>query len=137
VAYAATRVKVLVIGAGLSGLAAADRLLDHGAEVVIIDAFPRPGGRVANFDVATPVAGLIPGDVVEHGLHAWFQHYRALFELMGRAGIPKPPFAGDREPPPLTRPWKCWTARRRTGGGRLPTGPQGLSAESRTLSCSF
>ncbi len=61
----------------------------------MVDAFPRPGGRVANFDVATPVAGLIPGDVVEHGLHAWFQHYRALFGLMERAGIPKPPFAGQ------------------------------------------
>lgn len=86
--------RVLVIGAGLAGLAAAERLLEAGAEVVIVDAFPRPGGRVANFDVRVPVAGLIPGDVVEHGLHAWFQHYRALLALMERAGVPKPAFAG-------------------------------------------
>lgn len=86
--------RVLVIGAGLAGLAATERLLDSGAEVVVVDAFPRPGGRTANFDVQVPVAGLIPGDVVEHGLHAWFQHYRALLGLMGRAGIPKPAFAG-------------------------------------------
>lgn len=84
----------MVIGAGLAGLAATDRLLDAGAEVVVVDAFPRPGGRTANFDVTTPVAGLIPGDVVEHGLHAWFQHYRALVSLMERAGVPKPAFAG-------------------------------------------
>ncbi|HKU41459.1 MAG TPA: FAD-dependent oxidoreductase [Polyangiales bacterium] len=86
--------RVLVIGAGLAGLAAAERLLDVGVKVVVVDAFPRPGGRVANFDVSVPVAGLIPGDIVEHGLHAWFQHYRALFGLMERAGVEKPPFAG-------------------------------------------
>jgi 15-cis-phytoene desaturase len=86
--------RVMVIGAGLAGLAAAERLLDSGVEVVVVDAFPRVGGRVANFDVQTEVAGLIPGDVVEHGLHAWFQHYEALFGLMARAGVPKPPFAG-------------------------------------------
>jgi uncharacterized protein with NAD-binding domain and iron-sulfur cluster len=87
-------VRILVIGAGLAGLAAAERLVDAGAQVVVVDAFPRPGGRTANFDVQRPVAGLIPGDVVEHGLHAWFQHYRALIGLMDRAGVPKPGFAG-------------------------------------------
>jgi hydroxysqualene dehydroxylase len=82
-------VRVLVIGAGVAGLAATERLLDAGAQVVVVDAFPRPGGRVANFDVSRPVEGLIAGDVVEHGLHAWFQHYRALFGLMERAGVAK------------------------------------------------
>lgn len=86
--------RVLVIGAGLAGLAASEQLLDAGARVVVVDAFPRPGGRTANFDVTTPVAGLIAGDVVEHGLHAWFQHYRALIGLMERAGAAKPAFAG-------------------------------------------
>lgn len=85
---------VLVIGAGLSGLAASEVLLDAGLSVTLIDAFPVPGGRVASFDVHAPVAGLIPGDVVEHGLHGWFQHYHALFGLMSRAGLPKPRFAG-------------------------------------------
>ena len=86
--------RVLVLGAGLAGLSAAERLVDHGARVVVVDSFPVPGGRVASFDVGVPVAGLLPGDVVEHGLHAWFQHYHALFGLMRRAGVPKPPFAG-------------------------------------------
>lgn len=87
--------RVLVIGAGLSGLAAADVLAAAGAKVTVIEAFPVPGGRVASFDVSVPVAGLEPGDVVEHGLHAWFQHYHGLFDLMARAGVPKPPFAGS------------------------------------------
>jgi 15-cis-phytoene desaturase len=91
----ATGDRVLVIGAGLAGLAAADSLLDAGLRVTVIDAFPVPGGRTASFDVSTPVAGLIAGDVVEHGLHAWFQHYTELFGLMERAGVPKPPLAGD------------------------------------------
>jgi uncharacterized protein with NAD-binding domain and iron-sulfur cluster len=85
---------VLVIGAGLSGLAASEVLLDAGLSVTIIDAFPVPGGRVASFDVKSEVAGLVPGDVVEHGLHGWFQHYHALFALMQRAGLSKPRFAG-------------------------------------------
>lgn len=86
--------RVLVIGAGLAGLAATERLLDDGARVTVIDSFPVPGGRVASFDVPVPVGGLLPGDIVEHGLHAWFQHYHGLFGLMKRAGVSKPPFAG-------------------------------------------
>jgi uncharacterized protein with NAD-binding domain and iron-sulfur cluster len=45
--------------------------------------------------VTSEVAGFVPGDIVEHGLHAWFQHYVALYGLMERAGVPKPPFAGS------------------------------------------
>lgn len=86
--------RVLVIGAGLAGLAAAEVLAKAGQKVTVVEAFPVPGGRVASFDVSVPVAGLIPGDVVEHGLHAWFQHYHELFGLMDRGGIPKPPLAG-------------------------------------------
>lgn len=89
-----SRDRVLVIGAGLAGLSAAERLLDAGIHVTVVDSFPVAGGRVASFDVPTAVAGLEAGDVVEHGLHAWFQHYRAVFGLMRRAGIPKPPLAG-------------------------------------------
>lgn len=87
--------RVLVIGAGLAGLSATERLLDAGASVVVVDAFPVPGGRTASFDVPVPVAGLVPGDVVEHGLHAWFQHYHALHALMDRAGLPRPHLAGN------------------------------------------
>lgn len=91
----AVQKKVLVIGAGLAGLAAAEKLLDAGLAVTVVDSFPLPGGRVASFEVPVPVAGLAPGDVVEHGLHAFFQHYHALYGLMQRAGLNKPPFAGE------------------------------------------
>jgi 15-cis-phytoene desaturase len=87
--------RVLVVGAGLAGLAATERLLDAGARVTVIDSFPVPGGRTASFAIKTEVAGLAPGDLVEHGLHAWFQHYHALYGLMARAGVPKPPFTSD------------------------------------------
>jgi 15-cis-phytoene desaturase len=87
--------RALVIGAGLAGLAAAEKLLDAGANVTVVDAFPVPGGRTASFEAPTSVAGLTKGDIVEHGLHAWFQHYHALFGLMERAQIPKPAFAGE------------------------------------------
>jgi 15-cis-phytoene desaturase len=88
--------RVLVIGAGLAGLAATERLLDAGARVTVVDSFPLPGGRVASFEVpeGVEVAGLVPGDVVEHGLHAWFQHYHGVYGLMQRAALPKPRFAG-------------------------------------------
>jgi 15-cis-phytoene desaturase len=86
--------RVLVLGGGLAGLSAAERLLDERAEVVVVDSFPLPGGRVSSFEATVDVAGLIPGDIVEHGLHAWFQHYEALFGLMARAGLEKPKFAG-------------------------------------------
>ncbi len=86
--------RVLVIGAGLAGLAVADRLLEAGLRVTLVEPFPLPGGRTASFDVPVPVAGLQPGDVVEHGLHAWFQHYHALHDLMERCGVDRPPFSG-------------------------------------------
>lgn len=92
-ARAARRESVLILGAGLSGLAAADALLDHGLRVTIVDSFPVVGGRVSSFEVPTAVSGLVPGDVVEHGLHGFFQHYHALYALMQRAGLSKPPFA--------------------------------------------
>jgi monoamine oxidase len=38
--------QVIVVGAGLAGLAAADRLRDAGAAVTILEARTRPGGRV-------------------------------------------------------------------------------------------
>ena len=86
--------RVCVLGAGLAGLAATERLLDAGCDVIVVDAFPVPGGRTASFEAHVPVAGLIPGDVVEHGLHAWFQHYHAVYGLMRRAGVARPQFKG-------------------------------------------
>src|SRR5215213_9244728 len=40
------RVQVLVVGAGLAGLAAADELTRRGRDVLVVEARTRPGGRV-------------------------------------------------------------------------------------------
>ncbi len=52
---------VVVIGAGLAGLACADALVAEGAEVTVLEARKRIGGRVLTF------RDLIPGRIVEGG----------------------------------------------------------------------
>jgi lysine-specific histone demethylase 1 len=41
--------KVVVIGAGIAGLAAAQQLKSFGMEVVVLEARDRVGGRIATF----------------------------------------------------------------------------------------
>lgn len=53
--------KVIVIGAGFSGLACAHELLSAGYDVTVLDARNRIGGRVISF------TDLVPGKVVEGG----------------------------------------------------------------------
>ncbi len=53
-------VDVVVVGAGLSGLVCARRLREAGAEIVVLEARDRVGGRVVNEPIA-------PGQVVEMG----------------------------------------------------------------------
>ncbi|NAZ88546.1 FAD-dependent oxidoreductase, partial [Kineococcus indalonis] len=43
-AAAPARPRVLVVGGGVSGLAAAHRLLQRGAQVEVLEASPRTGG---------------------------------------------------------------------------------------------
>ncbi|BET01712.1 Hypothetical protein NTJ_14529 [Nesidiocoris tenuis] len=40
------KVEVAIIGAGVAGLAAAGKLIDSGAKVVVLEALPRIGGRI-------------------------------------------------------------------------------------------
>lgn len=70
---------MVIIGAGLAGLAAASELLEHGRSVVVLEARDRVGGRVFTDEVdGTPVdlgaAWLAPGN-------------DALLELVGDAGV--------------------------------------------------
>ena len=51
---------VVVVGAGLAGLAAARRLVDAGAEVVVLEARDRVGGRTLTLPAAD-------GTPIDHG----------------------------------------------------------------------
>lgn len=58
--------KVIVIGAGISGLAAAQQLKQFGMEVLVLEARDRVGGRIATFRKSSYVADL--GAMVVTGL---------------------------------------------------------------------
>ena len=80
--------RVVVVGAGISGLVAGRRLVDAGAEVVLVDKGRSPGGRLATrrigtatvdhgaqfFTVRTPAFQRQVDDWVERGLVAIWSH---------------------------------------------------------------
>lgn len=67
----ATKVSVVVIGAGLAGLAAARQLLLHGCKVVVVEGKSRPGGRVFTYIMGRKgqVAAADLGGSVITGIH--------------------------------------------------------------------
>jgi monoamine oxidase len=94
--------RVVVVGAGFAGLAAAEALADRGAEVVVFEARDRVGGRVHS-------QRLENGAVVELGAEFVLPGYEVLRETAARLGLDlyeKGTLYGDREPrdgPPVTR----------------------------------
>jgi monoamine oxidase len=94
-------VKALVVGAGFAGLAAADQLHRGGAEVTVLEARDRVGGRVWSVPFA--------GATVERGAEFILPGYEALNGIVERLGLPlvrKGTLYGDREPrggQPVTR----------------------------------
>ncbi|MDB4933691.1 MAG: hypothetical protein JWP87_663 [Labilithrix sp.] len=69
--------RVVVIGAGIAGLAAAKRLRESGADVVVIEALDRAGGRV--YSVKTPAWD----GAQELGAQFLHDHYTSLLPLFG------------------------------------------------------
>jgi monoamine oxidase len=105
--------RVAVIGAGLAGLAAADALRRDGADVVVLEARDRVGGRVWSVPFAGGVAErgaefVFPGDEVFH----------ATARRLGLSLYRKGTHYGDREPrggPPVS-PEELEDAVARLGG---------------------
>lgn len=72
--------RVAVVGGGLAGVAAACVLAERGAQVVLREAAPALGGRLA----AWPVQVLGETQEMDRGFHAFFRHYANLRALLRR-----------------------------------------------------
>lgn len=86
--------RVVVIGAGFAGLAAAEALASGGAEVVVLEARDRVGGRVWSRELPS-------GDIVELGAEFILPGDLVIRQLAGRLGLDlfaKGTTYGDREP---------------------------------------
>jgi monoamine oxidase len=94
-------VRVIVVGAGFAGLAAADELDRAGVEVEVLEARDRVGGRVWSVPFA--------GATVERGAEFILPHDRnvlAVVERLGLTLVRKGTLYGNREPrggPPVSR----------------------------------
>jgi monoamine oxidase len=76
--------RVVVVGAGLAGLACADRLFDFGHDVVVLEARDRVGGRVWSQRLVADD----PATVVERGAEFVLDGYEALRDATERLGLP-------------------------------------------------
>src|SRR5512134_2651692 len=74
------RPDVAVVGGGFAGLAAATKLADEGARVLVLDSRPQLGGR------ATAFADRETGELVDNGQHVLFGCYRETFAFLRRIG---------------------------------------------------
>jgi monoamine oxidase len=99
--------RVVVIGAGLAGLSAAESLLAGGAEVTLIEAEQRFGGRTRTIHDS-----YVGGQYAESGAE-WVDsiHWRML-DLMQRFDIET---LGERMPWSTIRRWVYWNGLRHTG----------------------
>lgn len=72
--------EVIIIGAGVAGLACATLLADHGLRVLVVEADTIPGGRARNWaDPAT-------GDTVDIGPHILLNKYPNMLAWLERLG---------------------------------------------------
>src|SRR5439155_3350944 len=79
-ASATSRGDAIVVGGGFAGLAAATRLAEQGARVLVLEARPTLGGRATAFtDPAT-------GERVDNGQHVLLGCYRDTFKFLERVG---------------------------------------------------
>ncbi|MET9773579.1 protoporphyrinogen oxidase [Streptomyces sp. NPDC006367] len=86
---------VVVIGAGIAGLAAAHRLLERGARVTVLEASDRVGGK------------LLPGEIA--GARADLGAESVLARRPEAVGLAREAGLGDRLQPPATASASLWT----------------------------
>ncbi len=77
-------VRVVVVGAGLAGLTAAEQLVAGGVEVVVLEARQRVGGRTHGIEVA-------PGEWVDAGAAYLGERHTELGDLLARLGLKTAP----------------------------------------------
>jgi monoamine oxidase len=112
--------RVVVVGAGFAGLAAAEALAVRGFDVVVLEARDRVGGRVHS-------RRLDNGAVAELGAEFVLPGYNVLRETAARLGLElfeKGTLYGDREPrggPPVMREElvEAYAVLRESGGGSV------------------
>ncbi|MFE8013030.1 protoporphyrinogen oxidase [Streptomyces antibioticus] len=90
-----TRRHVVVVGAGIAGLAAAHRLLERGARVTVLEASGRVGGKL--------LPGEIAGVRVDLGAESMLARRPEAVGLAREVGL------GDRLTPPATATASLWT----------------------------
>lgn len=77
---------VVVVGAGIAGLAAAAGLAERGVSVKVLEREPNLGGRVAGWTERVESGPLAGTDVANNrGFHAFFRQYYNLRELLRRS----------------------------------------------------
>lgn len=74
-----TRRHIAIVGAGLAGLSAAIKLLQHGHQVSVFEAAPQAGGRTRSVSLAQ--------GTLDNGQHLCIGAYHATLELIHAAGL--------------------------------------------------
>lgn len=107
------RTRVVIAGAGIAGLAAAQTLIDAGCDVTVLEKERFCGGKLtSHVDDAL-------GHTVEHGIHGVFPPYKNLVALWREAGIGESIFA-DTTTVGVPSPSGMTSGKFRTLSGRAP-----------------
>jgi len=115
--------RVIVVGAGLAGLAAAHELVAAGHRVTVLEARSRPGGRV--YTMREPFAD---GLYAEAGAARIPSSHRLVLRYAERFGVPLEPLA-----PPLPQTVFVRGRRLRAPGSEMSEFPVSFSAKEREL----